>query len=71
MLNAIKTEKFIRILHKMGFKEMRQRGSHKFFEHADGRTTVVPYHSEIHEGLLTKIVKHDLKMKREEFMKFI
>jgi len=42
-----------------------------FFEHPDGRTTVVPNHGgeEIDRGLLNKIVKHDLKMEREAFLK--
>lgn len=71
MLNAIKTEKLIRILKKIGFREIRQKGSHKFFEHEDGRTTVIPLHYEIRSGLLTKIIKHDLKIEREEFMKFV
>lgn len=42
-----------------------------FFEHLDGRTTVVPNHpgEEIDRGLLNKIIKHDLEMSREEFFK--
>jgi len=43
-----------------------------FFEHPDGRTTVIPNHpaEDVDRGLLNKIVKHDLKMEREEFLKF-
>jgi predicted RNA binding protein YcfA (HicA-like mRNA interferase family) len=32
------------ILKKLGFELKRQRGSHMFFEHTDGRTTVIPNH---------------------------
>ena len=41
------------------------------FEHSDGRTTVVPNHpsEEIDRGLLNKIIKHDLQISREEFLK--
>ena len=44
-----------------------------FFEHPDGRTTVIPNHDgeEIDRGLLNKIVKHDLKMEREEFLCYV
>ena len=42
-----------------------------FFDHPDGRTTVIPNHGgeEIDRSLLNKIVKHDLQMSREDFMK--
>ncbi len=29
-------------LSKMGFRPIRQRGSHVFMQHSDGRSTVVP-----------------------------
>ena len=62
-----------RILEKLGFKLKRQEGSHMFFEHSDGRTTIIPNHGgeEIDRGLLNKIVKKDLKMEREEFLTFV
>jgi len=58
-LSPIKAQKLIRFLKKKGFVEKRQAGSHKFFSHKDGRTTVVPYHTktEIGKGLLRKILK--------------
>lgn len=68
LLTAIE---FAKILKKLGFEFKRQEGSHMFFEHPDGRTTVVPNHSgeEIDRGLLNKIIKHDLKISREYFLK--
>lgn len=41
-----------------------------FFEHPDGRTTVVPNHpgEDLDRGLLNKIIKHDMQMGREEFL---
>jgi predicted RNA binding protein YcfA (HicA-like mRNA interferase family) len=58
-------------LTKMGFKFKRQQGSHMFFDHPDGRTTVIPNHpgEKIDRGLLNKIIKHDLDMTRDEFLK--
>lgn len=68
LLNAVELSK---ILKRIGFELKRQEGSHMFFEHPDGRTTVIPNHGgeEIDRGLLNKIVKHDLQMTREDFMK--
>ena len=64
---------FVKILKKLGFEFRSQEGSHMFFAHPDGRTTVVPNHpgDDIDRGLLNKIVKHDLRLTREEFLKLI
>ncbi|MGB4376757.1 MAG: type II toxin-antitoxin system HicA family toxin, partial [bacterium] len=35
-----------KILEILGFKEIRQKGSHKIYRHKDGRTTVIPFHDE-------------------------
>jgi len=47
---------------------LRQKGSHRFYRHPDGRTTLVPIHAnkEIGWGLLHAILK-EIKMSREEF----
>ncbi|MEW6327821.1 MAG: type II toxin-antitoxin system HicA family toxin [Thermodesulfobacteriota bacterium] len=33
-----------RLLLLLGFEKTRQRGSHVFYRHPDGRTTTVPHH---------------------------
>ena len=68
-LKPIKPAKLIKLIRRMGFVEIRQKGSHVFFGNADGRTTVVPVHAgeEIDRKLLTKIIKKDLKMKVQDF----
>lgn len=33
-----------RILSRLGFAMVRQRGSHRQYRHPDGRTTTVPFH---------------------------
>lgn len=69
-LPLMKASELAKILKKLGFEFKRQEGSHMFFEHADGRTTVIPNHpgEEIDRGLLTKIIKKDLQISREEFL---
>ena len=71
MPKSIKTAKLIKALNKIGFKEIRQKGSHKFFEHSDGRTTLVPMHKEIRIKLLTKIIKKDLQMATKGFFELL
>lgn len=59
-----------KVVLKLGFIFDHQTGSHMVFKHPDGRKTTIPHHSgeELGPGLLTKIIKHDLKITREEFL---
>jgi predicted RNA binding protein YcfA (HicA-like mRNA interferase family) len=72
-LPMLSAKEAIRILNQLGFKFIRQEGSHMFFEHPDGRTTIIPNHPgrDIGRGLLNKIIKHDLQISREEFEKLL
>lgn len=72
-LPLLKPKEFFKILEKLGFQLIRQRGSHVFFRHPDGRTTTVPNHpgEDIDRGLLNKIIKKDLGLEREEFLKYV
>ena len=71
-LPLLSSSELIRILEKLGFREIRQRGSHKYLKHPDGRATVVPVHSsqDIGRGLLKKIL-NEIDISREEFMKLL
>ncbi len=46
-------------LERLGFVEIRQRGSHKQYRHVDGRGTTVPFHGprDIAPSLLRKIAR--------------
>jgi len=48
-----------RILKHLGFQLIRQKGSHAFFRHLDGRSTVVPIHKgeDLGRGLIRGILK--------------
>ena len=67
---TLKPKEVIRHLERLGFKEIRQRGSHKQYRHADGRCTTVPYHQgrDISPILLRQIAK-DIGMTTEELLK--
>ncbi len=72
-LPLLSAKECFKVLEKMGFEKIRQEGSHIFFRHSDGRTTIIPNHpgEDIDRGLLNKIIKKDLKILREEFMKYV
>lgn len=60
-----------KIVTKLGFVYSHTTGSHMVFKHPDGRKTIIPHHSgeEIGPGLLLKIIKKDLGIIREEFLR--
>jgi predicted RNA binding protein YcfA (HicA-like mRNA interferase family) len=67
---VLKPQEVVAILGALGFVEVRQRGAHKQFRHADGRCTTVPFHKgrDISPALLRKIAR-DTGMTAEEFVK--
>ena len=56
---VLRPREVIAILGALGFEEVRQRGSHKRFRHADGRATTVPVHGgrDISPLLLRRIAR--------------
>ena len=70
-LPLLTANQLVIILIKLGFVLKRQKGSHMFFQHRDGRTTVIPNHpgEQIDRGLLNKIIRQDLEMSVKEFIK--
>lgn len=68
-LPVLKPNEVVSMLHKLGFAEVRQRGSHKQFRHADGRGTTVPIHKgrDLSPVLLRKIAQ-DIKLTVEELL---
>ena len=56
---VLKPREVSRILERLGFVEVRQRGSHKQYRHTDGRGTTVPFHPgrDISPVLLRQIAK--------------
>ena len=68
-LPVLKPRQVVGILESLGFVEVRQRGSHKQFRHADGRSTTVPFHGgrDISPILLRQIAK-DIGMAAERMV---
>lgn len=66
----LKPREVVAILERLGFREARQRGSHKQFRHPDGRVTTVPFHPgrDISPILLRQIVR-DIGLTVEELLR--
>lgn len=58
------------MLERLGFVEVRQRGSHKQFRHSDGRGTTVPVHMgrDVSPILLRRIAR-DIGLTPEDLIK--
>jgi predicted RNA binding protein YcfA (HicA-like mRNA interferase family) len=69
-LPTLKPRDVVALLGGLGFAEVRQKGSHKQFRHADGRGTTVPFHAgrDISPTLLRKIAK-DIGLTAEQLLK--
>jgi predicted RNA binding protein YcfA (HicA-like mRNA interferase family) len=67
---VLKPREVIALLTRLGFVEVRQRGSHKQFRHPDGRATTVPFHAgrDISPILLRQIAK-DIGLKVDELLR--
>jgi predicted RNA binding protein YcfA (HicA-like mRNA interferase family) len=68
---VLKPNEVVSILERLGFMEVRQKGSHKQFRHPDGRGTTVPFHSgrDVSPILLRQIAK-DIHMTVDELLKY-
>jgi predicted RNA binding protein YcfA (HicA-like mRNA interferase family) len=66
---VLKPNEVIAMLERPGFREVRQRGSHKQFRHPDGRCTTVPCHRgrDISPILLRQITR-DIRLSVEQFL---
>ena len=67
-LPIVTFKKLDRILRALGFSRVRQRGSHVFYRHEDGRTTTVPNHPgrDIARPLLREILR-EIDVSAEQF----
>ena len=67
-LVAISGREICQILGKLGFERVRQKGSHIYFRHQDGRATVVPMHSgeDLGKGLIRGILR-DIEITVDEY----
>ena len=67
-LTPISARELQTILSHLGFRLVRQKGSHAFWQHEDGRATIVPVHKgeDIGRGLLRQVLR-DADINPREF----
>ena len=72
-LSQVKARDLVKVVLKLEFRFRTQSGSHAVYIHADSRRTTVPIHptETIGRGLLTKIIKKDLEITKDEFVKIL
>jgi predicted RNA binding protein YcfA (HicA-like mRNA interferase family) len=61
-----------KMLLKLGFKLVRQKGSHKFYRHDDGRYTTIPHHGsdDLGRPLIREILKQ-IDLSNEEYLQLL
>jgi predicted RNA binding protein YcfA (HicA-like mRNA interferase family) len=60
-------KQLLRVFRKLDFEVVRQRSSHVFLQHADGRRLTIPIYDEVPVNLLNWILA-EAKITREEFL---
>jgi predicted RNA binding protein YcfA (HicA-like mRNA interferase family) len=57
-----------KLLFKLGFERVRQKGSHVFYRHPDGRTTSVPHHRgrDLARPLIKEILR-EIELSSDEY----
>lgn len=68
---VLKPREVSRMLKSLGFQEVRRKGSHVQFRHADGRGTTLPFHKgrDVSPILLRKIAT-DIGLTVDEILRF-
>lgn len=71
-LHPVRARTMIRFLKSLGFTQVRQRGSHRFFVHPDGQTATVPDHrgEDIGRGIIRSILR-DIDVPPQEFIEWL
>ena len=64
IINASRMEK---ILFDLGFYKSRQKGSHAFYRHSDGRTTVIPHHKKDLSRIIIYEILKDINISTDEY----
>ena len=63
---------FEKLLFLLGFKAVRQKGSHVFYRHSDGRYTTLPHHkgNDLGRPLIRTILK-EINLSPEQFSELL
>ena len=67
-LRVVDAKTMERVLLALGFQTVRQKGSHVFYRHPDGRTTTIPHHQgrDLARPLIREILR-EIELSPEQF----
>lgn len=71
-LQLITATELEKILYNLGFEKIRQKGSHVFYRHKDGRTTTIPFHTnkDLPRPLL-RVILQEINVSVDEYNKLL
>ena len=71
-LKILSASKMETVLFQLGFVKTRQKGSHAFYRHPDGRTTTIPHHPgrDLSRPLVREILR-EIELDLEEFQEVL
>ena len=71
-LPLITVKNFEKLLFELGFQFKRQKGSHVFYRHPDGRYTTLPHHgNQVLSRPLIRQILREIELSPEEFIRLI
>ena len=71
-LPIVDAKTFEKVLLKLGFVIVRQKGSHVFYRHPDNRYTTLPHHKGQDIGRsLARMILREINLSTEDFVKLL
>ncbi len=71
-LQIIDAKRMEKLLFLLGFKRVRQKGSHVFYRHPDGRTTTIPHHrGRVLARPLMREILREIEITVEDYNKYL
>ena len=58
-----------KLVSKLRFELRHRKGSHTFWKHPNGRTTVIPLHKKLKRSMIRKIL-NDIEMPTDDYIKY-
>lgn len=71
-LKLIDARRMQKLLFRLGFEKVRQKGSHAFYRHPDGRTTTLPHHKgRLLARPLVREILREIEITLEDYARFL
>ena len=71
-LKLVDAKTMEKVLFFLGFKRIRQKGSHVFYRHSDGRVTTIPFHKgRVLSRPLTRFILKEIDLATEQYQEIL